>query len=145
MRNQHGKGNIMDLEILKPVYIGMNIEEVEMKRFPSIRMSTLIKAHHATGDLVYTSSNIWFKCEEWDLFTRDIRTIVSSEEGEVALLRSMSDELSLLVKMSDNRRSANFSINIDKRGLVSGKIKVSVCLDEIGKIANSFANIQFWK
>ncbi|SFL23562.1 hypothetical protein SAMN04488518_12517 [Pseudovibrio ascidiaceicola] len=134
----------MDLEIQRPVYLGMSIEEIEMERVPSIRMATSIKAHHPTGVLDYTVNDLWFECSEWEKFIRNVRKLYSLEEAEEASLSSMSEEFNLLVRVSENKRVADFMVSLNERGLISVKIETSVALDEVGVIADSFSNAKFW-
>lgn len=123
--------------------------DLEENRLPSFKMVANIEIPHPTGILKYIVEDLWFECDVWDNFIKDIRRKNTYEINRSATLQDMSNNFLLSISHQEKHigRIALFLALTEPNtgmGEINIQYKKNIHIDEAHQIIREFLSAQKW-
>lgn len=138
----------MDLKLLKPIKLNLEVVEIEEDRLPSFKVKIGFDIPHPTGKLSYSVNDIWFECAAWDHFVSHLSNLNGLASSNGATLSDISGGFSIVVELRHQRRDCVFKINTLEpetgMGRLESSYEVIFTLDDVGILRDQFSEFPTW-
>lgn len=124
--------------------IDLKIEIAELESYlPSFKAIIDCKFEHPGGLFSYTASDIWFDCNEWDTFSKEVNSFSVEERVQIIKLKSLSENFILTVSQKHNIFELKILIKEStSNGVMNFDINITVDYEELFKVKKWFAEFE---